>query len=349
GQGWRFAAFGEDRIRLGDHTTLGLGTRLTFLPQHRRVFAEPRLELRHDRTEHALGAWSARLAGGLYRQFVGQYNVSSVSPSALLPAIRFWLPVDSTVAPPKAYHAAGSLLLMPSARWTFRAETYYKYQQHLLVIDYPALWSDAAVQTVQSGFLRQGRGHAYGASTSAERTTERLRLHLRYEFSRALRQYAFQDSLRLIAAPWNEPHRVELDVDWAPHARVIATARWRGGWGRTWGFRRAYYDYFGNDPTQAARFDPDPTNDDRDEVIDFQDPTAHALPAFAQLDLGAAYTHPLGPAALQIRLDVLNALDRANVADRTLRQIEQGAVTLLEPEERTLLARTVSVALRLKW
>ncbi len=343
---WRAAVFAEEKLRLGSRLTLTAGARLTYLDQRQAVYAEPRLDVRYQFTT-PLGLLAVRGATGLYRQFVNQFDISSISPSALFPAIRFWMPVDSSIAPPKAYHAALDLLLQPSDAWSFRLESYYKRQPHLLRIDYPVLWErdfdveDQPVPTItsQAEFLQSGEGYAYGAALVIERVGEKTRASARYEYNLARREYAFEDSVRFENVPWSEPHRLDLALDWTPARRFIATVRWRSIWGRSWGFRRAYYDFLGSDPTQSAVYG----------AFDFRDPDRHRLPVFSQLDLGAAYTQRFGPAAVQLRLDLLNATGRRNVADRSLLQVLQGPEVAFEPAARRLMPRTFSMALRLQW
>ncbi len=343
---WRAAVFAEEKLRLGPRLTLTAGARLTYLDQRQAVYAEPRLDVRYQFTT-PLGLLAVRGATGLYRQFVNQFDISSISPSALFPAIRFWMPVDSSIAPPKAYHAALDLLLQPSDAWSLRLESYYKRQPHLLRVDYPVLWErdfdveDQPVPTItsQAEFLQSGEGYAYGAAFVIERVGEKTRASARYEYNLARREYAFEDSVRFENVPWSEPHRLDLALDWTPARRFIATVRWRSIWGRSWGFRRAYYDFLGSDPTQSAVYG----------AFDFRDPDRHRLPVFSQLDLGAAYTQRFGPAAVQLRLDLLNATGRRNVADRSLLQVLQGPEVAFEPAARRLMPRTFSMALRLQW
>ncbi|MDX1548167.1 MAG: carboxypeptidase regulatory-like domain-containing protein, partial [Rhodothermales bacterium] len=184
--GWRMALFAEEALRLGPATLTG-GLRLTYLGTSRRVYAEPRLEARYEG-----GGVAARLAGGLYRQFVNQFDISSISPSALFPSVRFWMPLDGTIAPPKAYHLAADAAWQPAPAWVLRLESYYKHQPHLLRIDYPALWRrdfepvlGGLPITSQADFLEASRGRAFGAAAAAERATGPLRAAARYEFSRA--------------------------------------------------------------------------------------------------------------------------------------------------------------------
>ena len=337
---WRTTVFAEEELDLTSRITLTGGARLTYLGSRATFYAEPRLDIRYT----PFSAVTLRAAGGLYRQYLNQFDISTISPTTLFPSIRFWMPVDSSIAPPKAYHAAGDVMLRLAEGWTFRIESYYKDQPRLLRIDYPSLWQSSEEEeeipiTYQDEFIEPAKGYAYGSAFVLERTGTTLRTLLRYEYNVAKREYAFRDSIRMEPVPWTEPHRFEAAFDLTPHPRLILTARWRGGWGRIWGFRQAYYDFLGTDVAQALSFGD----------YDFRRPSEHKLPSFKQLDLGAAYSYPIGTAALQLRVDLLNATNRKNVADLSLIEVQRGVNVILLPQERHLLSRTLAVSARLKW
>ena len=346
----RVAFFAEEKITALPRLTITGGSRLTYLGSHAKLYAEPRLDLLYKVPLGAEGSLSIRGAGGIYYQFLNQFDVSTISPSTLFPSTRFWMPVDETLPPPKAYHLAADIGLQFAQYWSFRAEGYYKDQPRLFRIDYPSLWQleteqtageEAIALSTQAEFIALAEGFAYGSAFVLERAGPKIRTSARYEYNIAEREYAFRDGVRMVPVPWSEPHRLEFAVDWTPHPSFIATARWRGGWGRVWGFRQAYYDFLATDVAQGLNF----------EGYDFRFPTDpdHQLNPFEQLDLGVAYTQPLGPAALQLRVDVLNATNRQNQADRNLFEQTVGDNSELVTQTRYLLPRTFSVSARVKW
>ena len=102
---------------------------------------------------------------------------------------------------------------------------------------------------------------------------------------------------------------------------------------------RAGMDFLATDIAQGITFGE----------FNFREPEAHALDPFRHLDLGAAYTQPLGPVALQVRVNVLNATNRLNVADKSLLETDLDDDIALIEQERYLLPRTLSMSVRLKW
>ena len=136
---WRVAAHVGDALTLGGGTTLDLGARLTYLPDRRTLYAEPRLAVRHDGQSRRLGPYAVRLAGGLYRRFIQQFTLSNPGASVALPSLRLWMPTDASLAPPRVVHVAAEATAAPHPDWQVDLEAYWKAQPRLLEIDYPAL------------------------------------------------------------------------------------------------------------------------------------------------------------------------------------------------------------------
>ena len=304
----RVAAFVTDRYQFGGRTTLETGLRMTWVPDRAAVYAEPRIALRYDVEASPLGPYAVRLAAGLYRQFVNQFDVTNVGPSAIVPSVRFWLPVDASLMPPRAYHLAAEGYVTPAAGWTLRGEAYYKHLPHLLALDYSALLDHSAVvssDAAQASFIGAARGFAYGGGARVERATGRVRATLGYDYSLSRRTFPSRFDGQTQPTPWNQPHRAQLSADLDLGAGFVTRLRGRGVWGRTWGYRQAYYDFLafhGNDAAVGL-------------------PEDRPLPALYALDLGFAYSRRLAGTSVAINVDVLNVLDRHNVLDYSLRRV----------------------------
>jgi hypothetical protein len=304
----RLAAFVSNRWQVAPSTTLDGGLRLTWVPDRSAVYAEPRLAVRFDGELGGGAPYAVRLATGLYRQFVNQFDVTNVGPSALVPVVRFWLPVDASLVPPRAVHVAAEGFVTPARGWTLRAEAYYKHLPHLLALDYGALLDHSRsfeADATQASFIGASRGFAYGAGARVERETARLRLGLGYDYSESQRTFPSRFDGQTQPAPWNQPHRLQASADVEMGRGFVARLRGRGVWGRTWAFRQPYYDFLAVHGTGASVGLPE---DD-------------ALPAHYELDLGLGYTRQVAGADVALTLDVLNVLDRRNVLDYSLRRI----------------------------
>ncbi len=340
---WQVGSFAEAEVSPGFNLTATAGTRLTYVRARSTVYAEPRLSLRYDRSSTPLGGLAVRLAGGLYRQYVMQSEISSAGPTSVVPSVQFWLPIDRSVAPARAYHAAGSLLLTPTDAWSARLETYYKRQPRTLEVDYAGLVREPRPSppgpslnrtfNTQSEFVAAGRGRAYGAALHLQRDGERITGSVSAEWSQTERRYPGRFDGRFVPAPWEQPLRLSANLDVTLTDGLHALANWKGIWGRSWALRRAYYDYF-------ALVDPN-----RFPGYDLSRPDQQKLDPFSRLDLGLKGERTVGGVTVEAQLSVVNVLGRRNAFDQSLDPTGPGPT----PVSRTLPGRRVFVLLGLRY
>jgi len=332
---WHVGSYAEAEVSPGLNLTATAGTRLTYVRARDLVYAEPRFSVRYDGGASPLGDVAVRVAGGVYRQYVTQAKVSSAGPTSVVPSIQFWLPVDGSLAPARAYHAAGSVLLRPSPDWSARLETYYKHQPRTLQVDYAGLVESpnapgpplARVLGGQSDLLAAGEGRAYGAAAHVQREGDRLSTGVSVEWSRTERRYPGRFGGRYVSAPWAQPLRLSAHVDVRVTDGLHALANWKGTWGRTWALRQGYYDYLA-----LADEAPFPG-------YDLTRPEQQTLDPFSRVDLGLKGERSLRGVTLEAQLSLVNVLDRRNAFDRSL----GAAGTSAEPIPRTLPGRRAFV------
>lgn len=335
---WRIAGFLEDRISIGLQTSIEIGSRFTYIPDRNTVYAEPRLSLRYDVSQSAIGSYSLQLATGLYRQYVNQFDLSNPGPSAAVPSLRFWLPIDETLAPPTAIHVTGNFLVIPADGWTIRLESYYKDHPRIVALHYHPLLISGVIpdeDVTEDDFIDSTSGYAYGGGLFLERIYNRGVLGIQYSYSESRRRFPSRFDDRLETTPWNEPHRLSLSHDFFLTPKLTTRLKAHGIWGRSWGFRQSYYDYL------AAHADPG-----QYDPFDLSHPSDDTLPAYYQLDAGIAYEHDLAGVAVQFRADFLNVLNRKNVVDWSLFRDDGG---VLRKIERTLPGSTTALSLRVRW
>lgn len=332
---WQLSAYADGRWSLGIRTLLEPGIRLTYLPDRQSVYAEPRLSVRYDREGSAVGPYAVRLAGGLYRQFVPSFSLTSSGSTSVVPFVRFWLPLDGTLSPPQSYHLSAEALVMPSPKWSLGVEAYRKWQPRELLVDYVALLdrnSPAALR--QSDFVTSASGRVMGASVKASYSASSGSASIQYAYTLAERRYPNRFGGSLEPAPWNEPHRLSGSATINISDPLAVYVQAEASWGRTWAFRRAYYDYLAlTEPSEFA------------SPYSFDDPSQAELPAYQQLDVGVSYTLNVSALDLQIRAALINVLDRENVHDWSLQPDASG----VERIARTLPGRRPSIAVRLAY
>ena len=339
---WQVGSYLEAETSPGLNLTATAGTRLTYVPARQTVYAEPRLALRYDRSSTSIGGLAVRLAGGLYRQYVMQSELSGTGPTSVVPSVQFWLPIDETTAPPRAVHAAGTLLLTPADPWTARLETYYKWQPRTLHVDYAGLvHSPTGDEPLprqqfddQSAFMAAGRGRAYGAALHLQRDGDRVSAGVSGEWSRTERRYPGRFDGRYVPAPWAQPLRLTTDLDVALTDGLRARAQWQGIWNQPWALRRAYYDYI------ALADGPDAL-----PPFDLSRPGDQTLDPFSRLDLGLKGETKILGMTLEGQVSLINVLDRHNPFDWSLDPTGSQPT----PVRRTLPGRRLFVLLGLRY
>lgn len=301
------SGFVQNNFFLSEQTNLSAGSRFSFIPSRDLVLLEPRFSLQHDEQETVIGYLSTKLSGGIYRQFINQFDVSNIGPSALVPSMRFWVPVDFSTEVPKAYHLSGNLLWEPDDRWTVKAESYYKWMPTTLSLDYRELFDYSTIGprdlVSQAQFITDSQQYAYGAGLSIERVLSALQMQLKgkYQYSQTRRRIGYRFDGEYETVPWNHPHQFGISAEWQAFSDFMVLLQWESIWGRSWGFRKAYYDYLTiNQSEDLADFN-------------FEDPSGDQLPAFHQLDVGISYQINLEKGNLRMRMDVFNLLDHRNI------------------------------------
>ncbi|HMB93547.1 MAG TPA: hypothetical protein VKP65_22025, partial [Rhodothermales bacterium] len=318
---WDLTSYVKSEWAISPQTTWEPGLRLTYLPVRNMVYAEPRFAVRYDRAGSAVGPYALRVAGGLYRQFTNQFEISSSGASAVVPSLLFWLPIDASVAPPRAYHLAAEALFAPGSAWTINLEGYLKWQPRLLTLDYAALLethpamqpAPDPVALMQSDFVSATRGRAYGGSVRVQRSSEWVTTTFNYSYSHAVQQFPSRFDGRYEPVPWNDPHRLSVDTRLQLTSRFAADFAGRSSWGRRWALRRAYYNYL------ALRAEPTTLDD-----FDLHQPSEQKLESYLRLDAGLTYEQHWGRAGVQVRAFVSNLLDRRNTYDWSIERGEAG-------------------------
>lgn len=302
----RFAGWVQDRWNPVERLTLEAGVRATRLGDRNRTFVEPRAAARIDLPDAGGGPLSLRLSWGVHRQFLNRYEVTSVGPSALVPAVQFWAPADPSVAPPRAEHLSGELVWRPVPELELRAEGWAKDFSHLLDLDYGALLlhDGAPLREVeQSAFVGDARGRASGVGVSVAWEGRGWRTRVGYDHTRSRRTFPSRFGGRLQPVPWLEPHRLTAAGELQLRDGLALRAEFLGVWNRPWGLRRPYYDFLAVHGAGGPALTL---------------PGDDTLPALLETDLGLNWQTRMAGAGVEVQAVVRNVLNRGNVLDRSL-------------------------------
>ena len=315
-----FATFINDQIVINAYASLEPGIRLTYLPIHRKVYAEPRFSFRFDGFNPEIGNYAFRLAGGLYRQYINQYDLTSFGTTSAAPSILFWLPLDASLSPPRAYHLAFDFLLSPNEAWSINLESFAKWQE-MQTVDYANLQQFATVEDTlgnilsprQDLFLQRTKGRAIGGGIQLKRKGKVVHLRAGYDYVKALQQFPDRFEDAQVAVPWNTPHQFNADIQATLSQSLKLEANWISQWGRQWALRRAYYDFLAFRPINIST-----------APFDLNTPLSHKLSAYQRLDLGATLSFFSDRIKTNIQFFVINVFDRDNTYDHILNLSEGG-------------------------
>lgn len=327
----------------GSYWNIEWGSRFTYAALSNQVYAEPRFSVQFDQPESNIGYWSAKLSGGLYRQFINEFQVTNSGPTSLVPSFAIWsLSNEDNI--PKAWHLNGSTLIEPSSNRSIKLEVYYKWQPITNITSYSNLSSQGnlSVQNFQFSGIRafaeitEMKAWGGGIKLNQSFANSKLKLKTGYDYSYSRIDMESQFGQKM-PAPWNEPHRTQLRILWRMMPDLAVTAKWQGIWGRKWAFRKSYYDFL------RYRSNEVPSQ------YSFENPEHDRLSPFHQVDVSLIYQPTLGNANLEVRLELLNILDRENTLEKYLQPIQNGERTVYQVRNRNLPGFHPTISLQLEF
>lgn len=316
----------QNNHTLSGNWKLNYGSRLTYLDTSNRLYAEPRFSVQFDQPESILGYWSARIAGGMYRQFVNEFRVTNTGATSIVPDFTIWSHSDESSIP-KAYHISGSIIIEPSAQTTVNLEGFYKWQPVSNFTSYQNLLSGDNLDRAEiRAFAGTTEMTILGAGTRISHHFKEIKTRViagyDFSFNRIDQSEQFGRSL---TTPWNEPHRAQLRLLYRPLPNLTVLAKWQGIWGRSWSYRQSYYNYLRTESTQES------------VRLLFGNPELDKLDTFLQTDLSFIYRPEITFAEMEFRIELINLLNRRNSIEKFLMPIPGGNdTTEFEVRERLL-------------
>jgi len=296
----------ENNHTIGRYWNFKYGSRFTWLDQTNNIYAEPRASIQFDQPESSIGYWSVRVAGGLYRQFINEYRISNTGASSIVPHFSIWSHAGREQIP-RAYHLTGSLYLEPASQTSITLEAYYKHQPNAAITSYTNFIENRQDSNNPEVFAfadnRKLEIAGGGIRIDQALAGSRIRLNAGYDYSYTLIDLNNQFG-KSLSAPWNDPHRVQFRTFYYLFEQLAFVVKWQGIWGRTWAYRDSYYNFL-----RISEFS-------RNGHLDFSDPENDTLSNFQQVDLSVVYSPAIGNAAFELRLELINILNRKNVLDR---------------------------------
>ena len=330
----------ENNHNLGRFWNINYGSRFTWLDQTNNIYAEPRASIQFDQPESAIGYWSVRIAGGLYRQFINEYRISNTGASSVVPYFSIWSHAGREQIP-KAYHLTGSLYLEPASHTSITLEAYYKRQPNAAITSYTNFIENSqdTNNSEVSAFADNRKMEMAGAGVRINQTASgsKIRFIAGYDYSYSQVDLKNQFG-RSLPAAWNDPHRVQFRTFYYLFEELAFVAKWQGIWGRKWAFRDSYYNFL-----RISEFS-------QNELLEFSEPENDALRNFHQIDVSVIYAPTVGNADVELRLELINILNRKNVLDQGLIPVySDGKITSYNASERTFPGFYPSISIQVKF
>ncbi len=333
-QSTHFSTYLNGHWRPGNYWKVTLGNRLTYTHSTNTVYSEPRGSIQYERPDSDIGYWSARFSGGLYRQFINQYEVTNPGPTSLVPSFTFWSHTGSSDIP-KAWHLSGSFHLEPAQNTTVNVEWFYKWQPTAYRVSYKNLLGGIGLNRSDlAAFAEETTLKSLGAGLQVQQSVnQRLKLMLGYDYNFTRMNMETQFG-RTMPPPWSEPHRLQLRSLWHLMPELTAVAKWQSVWGRTWGFRQSYYNYllFESNAWYGGYTFDTPENDKMSPVHQF--------------DFSLIYKPELSFMDLKVRANLTNVLDRRNTIDWSLRPDQSGVDGEYDIKKRTMPGFSPSLSIQ---
>ena len=112
----------------------------------------------------------------------------------------------------------------------------------------------------------------------------------------------------------------------------VSRCQSRSVWGRSWGLRRAYYDFL--------------TLHGTDGGPEIGRPVERSLPTLHEVDFGVSWLGPVGSGLVEVRAELLHALGSGRVLDYSLRRTSSDGVQRWEEVPRRLPGRALLLSVR---
>ena len=319
----------------GKYWDITAGNRLTYSSSTGRFYSEPRASIQLDRPDSGLGYWSLRVSGGLYRQYINQYQITNPGPTSLVPSFTVWSHAG-TAEVPEAWHLSGSLYLEPAENTGINIEWFYKWQPTAYIVSYDNLLRGSEIaRSGFSAFAESTEKKTYGIGLRLNQSfaESRLKFMMGYDYSVARVTMDSQFG-RELPVPWNQPHRLQLRTLWRVSPVFSTVLKWESVYGRSWGFRQSYYNYLLYE------------GEGQFGEYNFQTPENDRMSPFHQVDLSFIYRPEVQFMDLELRADLINLLDRRNTIDWSLQPNQSGGYDI---KKRTMPGLNPSLSIRMSF
>ncbi len=267
------------------------------------IYIQPQFTISYDTEKTHIGYQTYSLSGGIYRQFIQQFDIANVGPSAIRSFNRIDIPVDKSISAPVSYQLKFDWNIQYSNQSSIKIESYYRQEPRNYSLNYTQLLSSTETNLDnQSDFLEQISTIAYGASVSfnKEFTNPSILFTLSQQTNISTIRYDERFESRRINTGWSEPYSTYGSLKWKLKKPISLQIQTKWIPKRVWAYSRSYYDFL-TTHNESSFGDYSLDTPDKDE-----------LNAFFSLDIGINTSIPISKTNLMVNLNLKNITNRKN-------------------------------------
>ena len=323
-------SYASNKFTLSRNFWLEAGLRSTYSSSSQRAYLLPRASITFDSEQTRIGFHTLNLRAGIYRQFINQFDIANVGPSAIQPFNRISVPVDESINTPVSYQSAFSWSIMPSDKFRFSLDAYYKIEPQNYEINFLNILTgtEPGVSQIkdQEEFLSVSEMNAYGGAFSIEAFLKQPQIHFKLiqqtNISKQKIENRFNSSWNHTS--WSEPFSSSafINLKASKNISLIYNFRWIPT--RYWAFSRSYYDFLTTH------------NENQFGQFDINDPDNISLDDYFRMDLSVNITVPFDRFNLSSRVDLVNLTNRSNEVSYHLTPVERNGDIEYQLSTRTL-------------
>jgi hypothetical protein len=316
---YRSDIFLEQKLRTSNNFNFEYGLKGSISSLQNVVYLQPQLSVSYDSDKTNLGFQTVQFSAGMYRQFIQQFDIANIGPSAIRSFNRIDIPVDNSISAPVSYQLKLDWNIQYSEKSSLKIETYYRNEPKSYSLNYTQLLagSTSSLQS-QTEFLEETSTIAYGAAITftQELSDPALLFTISQQSNISTIRFEERFNSERIQSGWSEPYATFGSIRWQFNKPVSLQLQSRWVPKRYWSFTRAYYDFL--------------TTHNKSDFGDysFSSPDDDQLNAFFSLDIGVNARVPIASTSLLVNLNLQNITNRKNEVSNILipQRNEQQAV-----------------------
>ena len=138
---YRGDLFVEQKFNLSEQFRFQYGLKGSITSRQEVFYVQPQFSVTFDSKKTRLGYHTLQFSSGLYRQFIQQFDIANVGPSAIQPFNRIDIPIDGSISAPLSFQTKFEWNIQYSEDTKISLGSYYRNEPKSYMLDYSRLLS----------------------------------------------------------------------------------------------------------------------------------------------------------------------------------------------------------------